>query len=85
MRIYVKVNDIRVPLIIIFPTVLLLNDLTAHIAAHFLKKHTPDTLNISPKKIKTFIRAIHKANLRFPGWKLVEIDNENGDRIIVKL
>ena len=70
-----------------FPTILICNPVTAIIIILFVKKHIPSRI----RKMITFpclckiFREINRAKRRFPKMNLLEIEDSDGDQIIICL
>ena len=87
MKIVIKEKDKRA-ITIRFPTRLALNSLTARIAtSKLMAEHLPeeDMPPLTYAQLKTFIRAIHEARRRFPDWVLVDVQEADGEKVVVKL
>lgn len=87
MKIVIKEKD-KKAITIRFPTRLALNHLTARIAtSKLVAKHLPkeDMPPLTYAQLKVLIRAVHEARHRFPDWVIVDVEEADGEKVIVKL
>lgn len=86
MRITVKAADEKA-IVIVFPTVLLCNALTAAILTPVLKKHVPEQMRdmVSVSNLYRLAKEIRRAKRRLGDWKLLEAESKDGERVQIKL
>lgn len=81
MRILIKADD-GPKVWIALPTGLLLNSITARAASWFLRKKD---IYIPWEQIAAFARELKQARKRHRGWKLLEVESAQGDRVDIRL
>lgn len=69
-----------------FPTRLIFNSLTAKIGAASIKKHvSTEEANISSDDLKRFIKEIHRIKRKYPNLELLNIESDDGEKVIIRL
>lgn len=81
MRIYVesggkKAADLRLP------GGLVVNRFTALFAPAWMKK---SGVTLTAAQAQRVVSALRRCRRRFPGWRIVEVDCKNGDRVEISL
>ena len=82
MKITVKDNDRRRPIIIRFPMGLVLNRFTACFAPLALRD---SEIRITRRQAVKLIKELKRCKKRFKGWKIVEVESADGEYVEVKL
>lgn len=81
MRILVKESQGKA-IRILLPSWFLFNGLSAHIAAKALAEQG---ITIPPSQLKYLFRELRVFKRKHPGWKLVEVQSHDGDRVEITL
>jgi len=83
MRIHVKTSekDIR----LLFPTCFVMNGLTAHIGAHYIRKQNGNFAGLGKKELLTLFREIRRLKKKHPDWCLAEIRDAKHKYIKINL
>ncbi|MBQ7363044.1 MAG: hypothetical protein IJW48_01195 [Clostridia bacterium] len=65
-----------------FPTWLILNRFGARITWQVLKKHE---VHITSRQLRRLVRAMKKCKKTHPGWRLVEVSEHDGGRVVIDI
>lgn len=86
MRITVKAADEKA-LVIVFPTMLLCNDLTVSILMLVFKKYVPEEMReiVNISNLSRLAKEIRRVKRRLGDMKLLEAESKNGDLVQIKL
>lgn len=69
-----------------FPTRLLFNSLTAKIGAASINKYmSAENMKLSSRDLKRFMKEINRIKHKFPGLELVNVEDKDGERVIIRL
>ena len=92
---YINVNSDGHKIKLMFPTGLIFNPVTAHIAAGCIKGKAGEKLreedlpleitSIDAGTLSKLFRVINLCRKRFPDWYIVEVDSADGDVVRIKL
>ena len=82
MKITIKDNDLRRPIRIRFPMGLVLNRFTACFAPLALRD---SEIRITRQQAVRLIKELKRCKKRFKGWKIVEVESADGERVEIKL
>ena len=82
MKIIVKDNDLRRPIRINLPTALVFNRFTALFAPLALKD---SEVTVTRKQALRLIKELKRCKKRFPGWKIVEVESADGEKVEITL
>lgn len=83
MRILIQEANAR-PIRIWIPTHLLLNRIVLLLTNQVLRKNGCP-FSLTQPQIRTILRAVYRTKRRLPGWRLVEVESADGDRVTVRL
>ena len=81
MRIIIKESGSRT-IKLRFPTALALNRLTAYLAPRVLKG---SEVTVTRQQAVRLIKELKRCKKRFKGWKIVEVESADGERVEIKL
>lgn len=82
MKVFIKSEKKKI--LIILPTALFLNRLTATIATKIIKSKQP-SIDISTKDFMKLIHSIKKYKQRHKRWEVVNISSVDGENIFISL